>query len=352
MTDQPLQAVQLQGNDGSWDIQTLPGERILLAGLRQGLSLPYECATGTCGECRAEVTDGEVDVLWESAPGAPAKSTGQILMCQCATATASTLRVKADIAPRTNKSSDDPLHQTARIDSTQIVDPSTAVVEIRLEHPLQYAGGQFLLVGFPDIPGYRAYSIANFPDRDGRVRFVVRRKDPGSATEWLFSGFRAGTELQIFGPLGRAYFDPSHDRDLALIAGGSGISVAMGILEHALAVDHLRENEAWLFFGVRTPEDAFFGHMLEEYVRKSDGRLHVTVAFSESEPTEQVCNQYDSLHFTSGYVHDAAGSGLPETTDQLTAFLAGPPPMVDGAIRMLIAAKGLPPTRIRYDKFY
>ena len=34
------------------------GDTLLYAGLRQGLSLPYECATGTCGSCRARVMSG------------------------------------------------------------------------------------------------------------------------------------------------------------------------------------------------------------------------------------------------------------------------------------------------------
>ncbi len=59
-------------------------ETILYAGLRQGINLPFECATGTCGTCRARVMSGEVDVRWKEAPGGarlkPEK--GDILMCQ------------------------------------------------------------------------------------------------------------------------------------------------------------------------------------------------------------------------------------------------------------------------------
>ena len=33
------------------------------------------------------------------------------------------------------------------------------------------------------------------------------------------------------------------------------------------------------------------------------------------------------------------------------AFIAGPPPMVDGAIRLLITDGGLSSSMIRYDKF-
>ena len=71
---------------GPLDVATLPGETILAAGLRQGVALPYECATGTCGTCRARLVDGEVDEGWPQAPGRqglkPARR--EFLMCQAA----------------------------------------------------------------------------------------------------------------------------------------------------------------------------------------------------------------------------------------------------------------------------
>ena len=38
-----------------------PGEKILHAGLRSGIALPYECGSGTCGTCKAIVLEGNVD---------------------------------------------------------------------------------------------------------------------------------------------------------------------------------------------------------------------------------------------------------------------------------------------------
>ncbi|MEM6763166.1 MAG: 2Fe-2S iron-sulfur cluster binding domain-containing protein, partial [Pseudomonadota bacterium] len=40
------------------------GERVLHAGLMAGAGLPHECATGTCGSCRARIEDGAVERLW------------------------------------------------------------------------------------------------------------------------------------------------------------------------------------------------------------------------------------------------------------------------------------------------
>jgi toluene monooxygenase electron transfer component len=41
-----------------------PGERILDAGLRSGIALPYECGSGTCGTCRARLVDGDIADPW------------------------------------------------------------------------------------------------------------------------------------------------------------------------------------------------------------------------------------------------------------------------------------------------
>jgi toluene monooxygenase electron transfer component len=41
-----------------------PGERILHAGLLAGAGLPFECASGTCGACKARRVSGEVIDLW------------------------------------------------------------------------------------------------------------------------------------------------------------------------------------------------------------------------------------------------------------------------------------------------
>jgi len=44
-------------------------------------------------------------------------------------------------------------------------------------------------------------------------------------------------------------------------------------------------------------------------------------------------------------------NSMRERYTNVAAFVAGPPPMVDGAIRALITEGGLAPALIRYDKF-
>jgi toluene monooxygenase electron transfer component len=50
-------------------------------------------------------------------------------------------------------------------------------------------------------------------------------------------------------------------------------------------------------------------------------------------------------------VNDAAVQGMAGRYDNIVAFVAGPPVMVDGALRMLTHEARLPRAFIRYDKF-
>jgi ferredoxin len=62
-----------------------PSESLLLVGLRAGLDLPYECASGGCGSCRAQLLDGVVATRWPDATGLTERDRrrgNRILLCQ------------------------------------------------------------------------------------------------------------------------------------------------------------------------------------------------------------------------------------------------------------------------------
>ena len=79
--------VQLNARNRAYEFEAEPGEKILFAGLRARVDLPYECGTGTCGTCKARLVDGRIDDGWPEAPGRKyLKGAGEFLMCQCAAA--------------------------------------------------------------------------------------------------------------------------------------------------------------------------------------------------------------------------------------------------------------------------
>src|SRR5437867_12594111 len=75
--------VVVSAKNGTRDFECEPGEKILHAGLRSGVELPYECATGTCGTCKARLTSGRAESEWPEAPGRKYfKAEGDLLTCQ------------------------------------------------------------------------------------------------------------------------------------------------------------------------------------------------------------------------------------------------------------------------------
>ena len=61
--------IVVEAKNGTRDFTCEPGEKILHAGLRSGVELPYECATGTCGTCKARLVSGRTESEWPEAPG-------------------------------------------------------------------------------------------------------------------------------------------------------------------------------------------------------------------------------------------------------------------------------------------
>lgn len=344
--------VRLEGNGGASEFFAASGDRILLTGLSQGFGLPYECATGTCGACRAEIVSGAVNVLWPEAPGVTRCKQSEVLMCQCTPREDIVLKVR-DYAPCDQvQASQGPITQTGRIVSTEMADTNTMVVCLKLTRPISFdGGGQFVLIEIPRIDGYRAYSPSVYGRPCDLLKLVIRRKVSGAVTERFFKGDVLNTEIKVFGPLGKAYFRGKDDGDLLLAVGGSGIAVGLSIIEHAFAVGHFKENRATLIFGIRTPHDAFFGPILERCVQMSGNALKVIIAFSDGEANSSLMREFQRLSFTRGLVHEVVQSSRAEVANNDTAFVAGPPPMVEATLRTLIKDARFSPDRIRYDKF-
>lgn len=336
--------IQVNARNRGYEFDALPGERILYAGLRAGIDLPYECATGTCGTCKAKLVSGRVTDRWSGAPGKKhvKPQANEFLMCQCAADEALTLEVSNFVYP-VEPGACMPQACRGTVRNVRALTHDVVGFALELERPRDFDAGQFALLAPEGIDGYRAYSMCNY-ERGGRsFDFVVKRKPDGGFSRWLFGGNRDGARLEVFGPLGKATFDPALGKSLLLIAGGSGIAGMMSILARAEAADYFASHEGWVFFGVRTMKDAFF---LE---RLSRAKARVTVALSEEDVPGP--NEWPKLRFEKGLVHEVAKRAMAGKYQNVRAYVAGPPPAVDAAIRVLLLDAKLTTDNIRYDKF-
>src|SRR5207247_7898460 len=106
-----------------------------------------------------------------------------------------------------------------------------------------------------------------------------------------------------------------------------------------------------LFFGVRTPRDAFFLDELAAFAAAAGGGLRVTIALSDEDLDPDLARRYPGLGFARGFVHRVAGDAMKGRYDDVRAYAAGPPIMVDATLRMLLVEGRLRRDDIRYDKF-
>lgn len=340
--------ITVQSKSGEAAFHCGDRETILHAGLRQGLTLPYECATGTCGTCRARVMSGEVEVRWNEAPGAAKlkRDKGDILMCQTHARSDCVLRVPSEIAVAQASA---PAPRRGVVRNVRKLTRDVAEFELHLSAPMSFEAGQFVVVEAADLAGGRAYSMVNFAAAPEQIALVLKRKPGGKFSDWL-SEARHEAEVAVFGPLGRAVFRPEEGKNILCIAGGSGIAGMMSILERAVQADYFRNHKGAVYFGVRTTADMFYLEPLSRYVAASHGNLEVAIALSDEAAVAPVHAEYPNLKLATGMVHEVAAKAMAGQCDDAIAYVAGPPIMVDAAIRVLIGA-GLSNRDIRYDKF-
>ncbi|HEU4368806.1 MAG TPA: 2Fe-2S iron-sulfur cluster binding domain-containing protein [Methylomirabilota bacterium] len=333
------------------DFECDPGEKILHAGLRSGVELPYECATGTCGTCKVRLVSGRVASQWPGAPGRRyLKGAAELLTCQSVAEDDCTLDVGGTLKPREPGTSA-PRGLGGVVRALRLLTHDVATFDLDLEAPLDFAAGQFALLSVPGITGARAYSMVNFERAATRLSFVVKQKTGGAVSTWLFAAGAEGTRLALFGPLGHATYHPGVPRHLLCIAGGSGIAGMMSILSLAGREGHFSAWDGHVFFGVRTARDAFFLDELDAFRARHAGRLAVTVALSDEDVPATLAGAYPGFGFARGFVHAVAGERMQGRFTDVRAYVAGPPPMVDASLRLLLREARLPLADIRYDKF-
>jgi toluene monooxygenase electron transfer component len=343
--------IRVQAKGSEFDFDCADGETLLYAGLRQGFALPYECATGTCGTCRARVMQGESKLDWDEAPGLSyvRRDKNELLMCRAHALGDCTLRVPATVGRMDSLVV--PAYREGRLVNLRSLTHDVVAFEVDLDRPMSFHAGQFVVIEADEVVGGRAYSMVTFEPDASRLSFVVKRKPGGGFSDWLFDGQADGKTVSVYGPLGRATFSPEDGRNVLCVAGGSGIAGMMSIIDRGCQAGHFADHRGDVFFGVRRAEDVFFLDELSRFVESFPDGLEVTVALSDATVTNGLRERYPRIHFGEGFVHTVAAQHMSGRFESVAAYVAGPPPMVDQTLRMLILEARLPSSDIRYDKF-
>jgi len=271
-------------------------------------------------------------------------------MCQCAAEGDVSIEV-ASFVYATDPGTCRPAALSGTLQAVRALTHDITAIDVALDAPCDFDAGQFMVVTAPGVPGMRGYSMVNFEQQARRIEFVIKKKPGGGFSEWLFSGKAAGARLDLLGPLGKATFYPTLAKNILCIAGGSGIAGMMSILSRARQERYFEKFQGHVYFGVRTLQDAFYLDELSALRKDFPQKLAITVALSDEDVPAAAAAKYPLLRFERGFVHEVAKRDMAGKYQNVRAYLAGPPPAVDAAIRVLLLEAKLTADNIRYDKF-
>lgn len=345
--------ITVQTKSGQFEYEVEPGENLLAGALKNGITLPYECATGTCGTCRGRVMEGDCHMAWEEAPGAARlkREKGDCLLCQTTAQSDVLVRVPSSNVTAQFQKGHVPCHCTGVIANSRMLTHDVMHFDLKLDRALQFDAGQFVTLATQQVEGARAYSMVNFAEETDVLSFVVKRFPNGGFGDWLFENEVDGAQLSVFGPLGAATFYPEEDRNILCLGGGSGIAGMMSILDRACQENYFADRKGYLFFGVRTLKDCFYLPELSAFAAAAGANLSITIVLSDENPGGDTHPDFANLGLDTGFVHEAASRAMAGRYDDMIGYVAGPPPMVDASLRVLVAEGKLPVSDIRYDKF-
>ena len=212
-----------------------------------------------------------------------------------------------------------------------------AKITVQASEPIPYRAGQYVSVETPQRPRlWRYLSPACAPRHDGLLEFHVRAVEGGWVSRAIVAHSRVGDTWRIGPPMGRMGLDPASDRDLLMVAGGTGMAPIKAVLEHLAAQDHRPRTQ--VFVGGRTWEDLYDFPALRK-LSYSNPWLDV-IPVVETDDDESGAQRGTLADVVTRY-------GAWADHDVL---VCGSPSMIRATVsRMLVA--GTPLDRIRYDPF-
>ena len=211
-------------------------------------------------------------------------------------------------------------------------DIGVLTVKPLMQYP--FKAGQYMHLETPHHPRmWRTYSIANAPRADGTLEFHVRAPSDGWVSGALVRRTAVGDLVRLGPPMGTMTLEFDSDREVVLVAGGTGLAPIKALLDQLTQYNGNRF--VHLFVGSRDRDDLYDMPALNRFAARH-GWLSVVPACSddagyvgERGPVNEVLERYGPWA-----EHDF--------------FVCGAPGMVRATLGTL-SRLGVPARRIRYD---
>ncbi|MGE7956325.1 anthranilate 1,2-dioxygenase electron transfer component AntC [Pseudomonas sp. NPDC089530] len=312
-------------------------EILLDAALRNGIKLPLDCREGVCGTCQGRCESGRYsqDYVDEEALTSTDLAQGKMLSCQTRVQSDATFYFDFDSSLC---SAAGPAPLSATVSEVRQVSDNTAILQLQLDQgqaPLDFLPGQYARLSVPGTSCKRSYSFAN---RSGsqQLQFLLRLLPDGAMSNYLRERCQVGDRIELEAPLG-AFYLRHIVRPLVLVAGGTGLSALLAMLEQLVADGCTRP--VHLYYGVRHAADLCETARIEAYSGQLPGFRYTAVV---SEPAADWPGKrgYIAEHFDCSELRDAP----------VDMYVCGPPPMVE-SIRIWLQDQQLESVQLYYEKF-
>ena len=318
--------------------QVQSNEILLDAALRSGIKIPLDCREGVCATCQGRCESGQYtqDYVDDEALSAQDLAERKVLTCQT--------RVQSDAAfyfdfDSTLCGSSGPASLQGTVSQVQQVSPTTAIVHVETGAAgaaLDYLPGQYARLKVPGTEHRRSYSFACAPG-SSQLQFLIRLLPSGVMSDYVRERCQVGDVIDMEAPLG-AFYLRHVDRPLLMIAGGTGLSAFLGMLDQ-IAEQGGCGHPVHLYYGVRNSADLCELARIEAYAQRIPGFGFTPVV---SEPGGDWPGK-------AGYI--AEHLDVAALRDQpFDLYLCGPPPMVE-SIKTWRSDHGLEHSRLYLEKF-
>nr|WP_298059490.1 NADH:ubiquinone reductase (Na(+)-transporting) subunit F [uncultured Halomonas sp.] len=196
----------------------------------------------------------------------------------------------------------------------------------------------------------RAYSMANYPDEKGILKFNIRIATPPPGTDHppgLMSTFvfnlKEGDKVTVMGPFGE-FFAKDTDAEMIFIGGGAGMApMRSHIFDQLKRLKSSRKISFW--YGARSWRETFYN---EEYDKLAEEFPNFEWHLALSDPQPE-----DNWEGPTGFIHNVLYENYLKdhpAPEDCEYYMCGPPMMNASVIKLLIDM-GVEPENILLDDF-
>ncbi len=197
----------------------------------------------------------------------------------------------------------------------------------------------------------RAYSMANYPEEQGVVKFNIRIATPPPRSEGINPGImssyvfdmKPGDKVTVYGPFGE-FFAKDTEAEMVFIGGGAGMApMRSHIFDQLKRLKSSRKISFW--YGARSLRELFYQDEYDALAAEFEN-FSWNVAMSDPQPE-------DNWEGMTGFIHNvllAEYLSKHPAPEDCEFYMCGPPIMNQAVTNMLLDL-GVEPENIMLDDF-